>query len=139
MIKVAGASNLAGKILIDVTNPLDFSAGGAPHIATAAKDSAGECVQRLLPDSRVVKAWKIVNARFMIDPAFPGGPPTMFICGNDPTARAEVARLLESVGWEVADLGGIEASRYIEGLAMAWIWYGFATNTWDHAFRLIRK
>lgn len=138
-IRMAGPERLAGKIVIDVTNPLDFSAGSPPHVSTGPDDSAGESVQRWLPESRVVKAFNIVNARFMVDPDFPDGPPTMFIAGNDSAARAAVTGLLEEIGWDVADLGGIEAARYIEGLAMCWIWYGFATGTWDHAFRLLKK
>lgn len=138
-IDLAEPANLAGKIVIDVTNPLDFSQGGPPSFATEGHDSAGENVQRWLPDSRVVKAFNIVNARFMVDPEFADGPPTMFIAGNDPAARDEVSAFLGTIGWDVADLGGMQAARYIEGLAMCWIWYGFATNTWDHAFKLLRK
>lgn len=138
-IELAGPDRLAGKIVIDVTNPLDFADGPPPHLSTAAGDSAGEQIQRWLPSSRVVKAFNIVNARFMVDPDFTDGPPTMFIAGNDGAARAAVTGLLEEIGWDVADLGPIKAARYIEGLAMCWIWYGFATGTWDHAFRLLRK
>lgn len=137
-IDLAGPDRFAGKVVIDVTNPLDFSGGSPPRLSVGMNDSAGESIQRWIPASRVVKALNIVNARFMVDPDFPGGPPTMFIAGNDEAARATVAGLLESLGWEVADLGPIEAARYIEGLAMCWIWYGFATNTWDHAFKLLR-
>lgn len=138
-LQSAGLTSFTGKVVIDVTNPLDFSQGGPPHLAVDRGTSAGEKIQDLLPDAYVVKAFNIVNARFMIDPDFADGPPTMCIAGNDGAAKKTVTTLLEEVGWDVADLGPITASRYIEGMAMCWIWYGFATDTWDHAFRLLRK
>lgn len=137
-LELAGEENLAGKILIDVTNPLDFSSGSPPSLAVSGDDSAGESVQRWIPDARVVKALNTVNARLMVDPDRPGGPPTMFIAGNDEPARRDVSALLGEIGWDVADLGPIQAARYIEGMAMCWIWYGFAHDKWDHAFKLLK-
>jgi predicted dinucleotide-binding enzyme len=86
----------------------------------------------------VVKCFNIVGNPYMVDPDLPGGPPTMFIAGNDDDARATTTEILTSFGWETADLGGIEASRWLEGIAMAWITYGFRTGTWGHAFKLLR-
>ncbi len=132
--------NLAGKVVIDVTNPLDFSKGVPPTLAVAGNDSGGEQVQRWLPESKVVKAWNIVGNAHMFRPDFPGGPPDMFIAGNDDGAKKTVTEILKSFGWSsVVDLGGIEASRYLEAMAMAWILYGFRTGTWNHAFKLLRK
>ena len=138
-IGLAGAANLAGKVVIDVTNPLDFPEEGPPRLALGHTDSGGEQVQRWLPESRVVKAFNIVGNPYMVDPDLPDGPPTMFIAGNDPGAKDTVTGVLEDFGWpDVSDLGGIEMSRYLEPLAMVWIVHGFEAGSWDHALRLLR-
>jgi predicted dinucleotide-binding enzyme len=137
-IEMAGVDNFDGKVIIDATNPLDFSSGG-PQLSIGFNDSLGERVQRLLPKARVVKAFNTVGNAHMIDPQFPGGPPTMFIGGNDAEAKKLVTQISEAWGWEVADLGGIEASRYLEPMCMAWVIYGIRTGTWGHAFKLLRK
>ena len=92
-----------------------------------------------VPGARVVKAYNTVGNALMVDPDLPGGPPTMFIAGNDAAAKGTVTGLLEETGWEVADLGGIEASRWLEALCMAWVAYGRATGGWGHAFKLLRS
>ncbi len=138
-LKMAGAGNFAGKVVIDVTNPLDFSKGVPPSLAVGHTDSGGETVQRMLPDARVVKAFNIVGNPHMLHPDFPGGPPTMFICGNDENAKKSVAEILDALGWEAVDIGGIEGSRLLEPLAMLWVAYMFKTNTGNHAFKLLRK
>jgi predicted dinucleotide-binding enzyme len=137
-IRLAGPQNLAGKVVIDATNPLDFSSG-APRLAVGHTDSAGEMVQRWLPKSKVVKTLNHVGNAHMVNPRFPGGPPDMFICGQDGQAKQTVDGLLQALGWSVIDIGGIEAARYLEPLAMLWIIYGARTNTWNHAFKLLRK
>jgi 8-hydroxy-5-deazaflavin:NADPH oxidoreductase len=137
-VRLAGPDNLRGKIVIDVTNPLEF-ADGRVRLAVGHTDSAGERIQRWIPDSRVVKAFNIVGNAHMVHPDFPGGPPDMFICGNDAAAKAEVTGFLRDFGWPVVDMGGIESSREIESLAMLWINFGFRANTWNHAFKLLRK
>ena len=91
-----------------------------------------------MPATRVVKAYNTVGNTLMVDPQMPGGPPTMFIGGEDEQAKIEVTALLRDTGWDVADLGGIHASRYLEPLCMAWVAYGARTGTWQHAFRLLR-
>jgi predicted dinucleotide-binding enzyme len=131
------ASELDGKILIDATNPLDHSAGG-PGLFVGTTDSLGEQVQRAAPRARVVKAYNTVGNALMVDPDLPGGPPTMFIAGDDPPAKATVTKLLEDTGWDVADLGGLQASRWLEAMCMVWTAYGMAAGTWTHAFRLLR-
>ena len=138
-IHLAGPENLAGKVLIDTTNPLAHQPGGPPTLALGHSDSGGEQVQRWLPQTRVVKAFNIVGSAHMINPSFPAGPPDMFICGNDAEAKATVTRLLTEFGWPVIDIGGIEGSRLLEPLAMLWITYGARTGGWNHAFRLLRK
>lgn len=137
-LKLAGPDNFAGKVVIDTTNPLDFTTM-PPRLAIGLTDSAGEQVQRWLTTGRVVKAFNIVGNAHMFRPDFPGGPPDMFIAGNDAAAKDVVSQILNEFGWEVIDLGGIESSRYLEPLAMTWITYGFRTNTWNHAFKLLRK
>ncbi len=110
-VQLATAKNLADKIVIDTTNPLDFSTG-KPKLAVSGNNSAGEAVQKLLPSSKVVKAFNIVGAADMFKPQFVDGPPTMFISGNDKEAKEKVISILESIGWpEVIDLGDFENSR----------------------------
>lgn len=138
-IRLAGPDHLAGKVVIDTTNPLDFSAGIPPKLSVGHTDSAGEQVQRWLPNSRVVKAFNIVGSAHMFKPEFPGGPPDMFICGDDDQAKVTVTDLLQAFGWSVIDIGGIECARYLEPLAMVWIRHFFRVNSVNHAFKLLRK
>jgi 8-hydroxy-5-deazaflavin:NADPH oxidoreductase len=138
-IRLADPKNLAGKVVIDVTNPLDFSGGMPPKLAVGHTTSAGELVQSLLKKSSVVKAFNMIGNVHMVNPQFPGGPPDMFICGNDSDAKHTVTDLLKTLGWSVIDLGGIEGARYIEPLAMIWILHYFNTGNGNHAFKLLRK
>jgi 8-hydroxy-5-deazaflavin:NADPH oxidoreductase len=137
-LHLAGPENLKHKVLIDATNPLDVSSM-PPTLAVGHTDSAGERVQRWVPGARVVKAFNIIGNPHMVKPSFPGGPPDMFICGNDDGAKASVTGLLEELGWSVVDLGGIEGSRYLEPLAMIWILQYFKTRSGDHVFKLLKK
>lgn len=137
-LRLAGPENFAGKVVIDATNPLDFTTT-PPRLAVGHTDSAGEQVQRWLTTARVVKAFNIVGNAHMFRPDFPGGPPDMFIAGNDAAAKHVVSQILNEFGWEVMDLGGIENSRYLEPLAMVWVTYGFRARSWNHAFKLLRK
>ena len=137
VIFTAGPDNLAGKLVIDPSNPLDFS-GEVPAMALGANDSAGELVQRLLPRSHVVKAFNIVTAAHMVHPRLPDGTPDMLIAGNDAAAKARVAELIRDFGWRgPIDVGGIVESRLLEGLAMLWVIYGFRNDHWTHAFSLL--
>src|SRR5665213_771303 len=107
-LKLAGAENLAGKVVIDATNPLRFAPGLAPGLSLGHTDSAGEQVQRWLPEARVVKAFNSVGYSQMFKPEFPDGPPDMFICGNDDAAQKTATDILMSFGWSTIDIGGIE-------------------------------
>ena len=139
-IKMADAKNFAGKVVIDVTNPLDFSKGMPPRLAIGHTDSAGGTVQLMLPDSKVVKAFNMVGNPHFIHPDFPGGPPTMFICGNDEDAKKTVRdNVLTKFGWEIIDIGGIEGARLLEPVAFLWIMHYFRTGNGNHAFKLLRK
>ncbi|HEY7727481.1 MAG TPA: NAD(P)-binding domain-containing protein [Candidatus Eisenbacteria bacterium] len=138
-IRLAGPSNLTGKVVIDATNPLAMGPGGL-SLAVGWSDSAGEQVQRWLPGARVVKAFNTVGNAHMVDPQFPGGPPDLFICGSDEAAKKKVGEIAAALGWPpVIDLGGIESSRYLEPLAMAWIVHAMRTKSYGHAFKLLRK
>ena len=139
-IELAGAANFAGKPVIDCTNPLNFPDGKPPELSIGFDNSAGEEVQRWLPDAKVVKAFNSIGNQFMVDPKFPGGPPTMFIAGNDDGAKKTVTQLIESLGWQdaVSDLGGVEESRYLEPMCIVWVHYGIRTGSWDHALKMLR-
>jgi 8-hydroxy-5-deazaflavin:NADPH oxidoreductase len=138
-LRLAGHRRLAGKVVIDATNPLVQRAGGLTGLALGHTDSGGEQVQRWIPDARVVKAFNIVGNREMVDPEFPCGPPDMFICGNDPQAREVVRGICGSFGWPVVDIGGLEGARLLEPLCILWVAYGAAGNGWRHAFRVLRR
>ncbi|GAC1366536.1 MAG: NAD(P)-binding domain-containing protein [Actinomycetota bacterium] len=141
-LQLAGgdSGNLDGKILIDATNPLGFpEAGGPPGLALGHTDSGGEQVQRWAANARVVKAFNIVGNPHMVNPDFPGGPPDMFICGNDAEAKGVVTQILTDFGWDTIDIGGIEGARVLEPLCILWVSYGMRTGTWNHAFKLLRK
>ena len=139
-IKMADPKDFDGKVVVDITNPLDFSKGMPPRLAVGHSDSGGETIQRMLSESKVVKAFNIVGNPHMVHPNFPGGPPTMFICGNDEESKKIVTdKILTPFGWETVDIGGIEGSRLLEPLAMLWMIYYFRTSTGNHAFKLLRK
>ena len=139
VLALAGAENLAGKLVIDATNPVDFSTG-APQLAIGFTDSAGEIVQRALPNAKVVKAFNIIAAHRMVHPQFTDGTPDMIIAGNDAAAKVTVTALLEQFGWRKAiDLGDITASRLLESLAMVWISYAFKNNHWTHGFSVLGR
>jgi predicted dinucleotide-binding enzyme len=137
-LALAGPDNLRGKIVIDATNPLDFSRGMPPSLAVGGQDSGGERVQRQLPDAFVVKSFNTVGNALMFRPNLPGGPPDMFICGNDAGAKARVIGLLGEFGWNAIDLGGIESSRYLEAMCMVWVLAAQKTNNWSQAFKLLK-
>lgn len=138
-VTAAGADNLAGKLVIDASNPLEVM-GGKPVLPIGHTDSAGEIVQRLLPRAKVVKAFNTINAALMVHPKFSDGTPDMFIAGNDADAKAEVAALLAAFGWRAPiDMGDITASRLLEPLAMVWIAYAFRNNHWTHGFSLLNQ
>ena len=135
-IHLAGPDHLAGKLVIDATNPLEDGPAG-PRLAVGQTTSGGERVQAWLPRAHVVKAFNIVTAKHMVHPQLAGGPPTMFIAGNDKGAKAQVLDILGKFGWESIDIGGIEGARLLEPLAMLWITYAMQNGHWTHAFKLL--
>lgn len=136
-LKLAEAGNLSGKILMDVTNPLVVAENQPPRLALGHTDSGGEQVQRWLPQSKVVKAFNSVGNAHMVNPKFPGGPPDMFICGNDAAAKQVVTGFCTDFGWGVVDAGGIEGARLLEPLCILWVVHGIRTGSWNHAFKLL--
>jgi predicted dinucleotide-binding enzyme len=139
-LTLAGPENFSGKIVIDVTVPLDFSKGMPPGLFVGTTDSLGEQIQRQLSDAHVVKAFNIVSNPDMVNPDFPGGPPDMLICGNDPAAKKKVTEILNKFGWPtVVDLGGIQGSRVLEPFVVMWVLYGSATGNWKIAMKMLRK
>ena len=137
-IKLAGAKNFEGKLVVDATNPLIFEENKPPRLALGLNDSGGEQVQRWLPGARVVKCFNIVGNQYMVHPQFEGGPPDMFIAGNDEEAKKTVTAFLKQFGWSVIDTGGIEGARLLEPMCILWVLYGIRTGTWHHAFKLLR-
>jgi hypothetical protein len=139
-IALAGPGNLAGKVVLDATNPIaDLPPqNGVLRFFTNHDESLMERLQRKAPDARFVKAFSCVGNAFMINPTFPGGPPSMFICGNDEAAKASVRTLLTQLGWEAVDMGAAESARAIEPLCMLWCIPGLRSNSWTHAFKLLK-
>jgi len=139
-VEQAGAEHLAGKTVIDLTNPLDFSQGMPPKLFVGHTDSLAEQVQRAAPAAHVVKALNIVSAAIMVEPTAVGGNPDMFIAGNDAGAKAQVTALLQSFGWKnITDFGGLEAARFLEPLVLLWVGYGVKTGAWNHALHMLKK
>jgi predicted dinucleotide-binding enzyme len=138
-IRKAGVSNFDDKAVIDATNPLDFSGGMPPKLFVGHTDSLGERVQRSLPRARVVKAFNTVGNALFFKPDFPGGPPDMFIAGNNTGAKGLVSQVCEQFGWGVVDIGGIEGSRHLEPMCMVWVLHGALSSSWTHAFKMLHK
>jgi predicted dinucleotide-binding enzyme len=134
-IAQAGPQNFAGKIVMDATNPLRFDPSG-PDLAYAVP-SNGERVARAIPQARVVKAFNTVGNALMVHPQFHGPRGLMFIAGNDGDAKREVARLCEEWGWQPSDMGGIEASLYLEAMCIVWVRHALQTGAWNHAFTFV--
>jgi predicted dinucleotide-binding enzyme len=139
-LRAAGVANLSGKTVIDATNPIADQppANGVLKFFTTLDESLMERLQREFADARFVKAFSSVGNRLMVNPQLAGGKPTMFICGNDESAKQTVGGLLDQFGWEVADMGKVEAARAIEPLCILWCIPGFLRNEWMHAFKLLQ-
>ena len=123
-LRLAGAESLAGKVVVDVANPLDFSGGFPPQLSVPEGDSLAEQIQREFPRSRVVKALNTVTASVMVDPDRLTEPTDLFIAGDDEAAKADVKALLSELGWapgRVRDLGGLEAARVCERYLLMWL------------------
>lgn len=139
-LELAGAEEVGNKVVIDTTNPIadEPPVDGVLRFFTGPNESLLERLQTARPKARFVKAWSSVGSALMVDPVLPGGPPTMFICGDDAQARDSVATILRRFGWEVEDLGAAAAARAIEPLCILWCIPGFKRNDWAHAFKMLR-
>ena len=129
-LHAAGIGNLAGKILVDVANPLDFSRGMPPILSICNADSLAERIQAEFPATKVVKALNTMSAKVMTDPASVPGEHDVFLSGNDPEAKAHVRELLQSFGWQnIVDLGDITTARGPEMMLPVWLrlWGAFKT------------
>jgi 8-hydroxy-5-deazaflavin:NADPH oxidoreductase len=123
-LEAAGADNLAGKVLIDVANTLDFSQGRPPTLSIVNTDSLGEQIQRAFPDARVVKTLNTMNASVMVDPSRVPGDHDVFVAGEDADAKEAVKGLLREFGWKddsIIDLGGIRSARGTEMYIPLWL------------------
>lgn len=139
-LRMAGETNLRGKVLIDLANPLDFSQGMPPSLAFCNTDSLGERIQQAFPETRVVKTLNIVNCQVMVNPGLLPEQPTMFLCGNDPEAKATVTHILkDGFGWtSVIDLGDISAARAMEMLLPLWVRLWGVLQTPVFGLKLVR-
>jgi predicted dinucleotide-binding enzyme len=138
VIAAAGPGNFSGKVVIDAMNPLDLSGGFPPRLSITGEDSLGERVQRALPGAKVVKAFNTIGNPYFVDPRFSQGQPTMLIAGDDEAAKRTVGDVLADFGWsDVVDIGGIEGSRELEAICIAWVKIGGARGAWDHGFKLL--
>ena len=140
VVKMAGPENFEGKTVIDTTNPIATAPpdNGVLKYFTNANESLMERLQKQVPAANFVKAFNSIGNAYMVNPSFPGGKPTMFICGNDAKAKAEVTAILDQFGHETEDMGKVEAARAIEPLCILWCIPGFLRNQWTHAFKLLK-
>jgi 8-hydroxy-5-deazaflavin:NADPH oxidoreductase len=135
------AEKLSGKTVIDTSNPIKDAppVNGVLQYFTSFDESLFERLQKRAPGANFVKAFNSVGSALMIDPEF-GTRPTMFICGNDSAAKKDASAIINSVGWDVEDMGKAESARAIEPLCMLWCIPGMLENRWtDHAFKLLKK
>lgn len=136
------ALTLKEKVVIDTTNPIDHqrqAQNGVLSFFTTLDKSLMEELQELAPEAKFVKAFNSVGSALMVNPVLNGQKPTMFICGNDQSAKEEVTKILDSFGWETEDFGSAASSRAIEPLCMLWCIPGFLKNDWMHAFKLLKQ
>lgn len=140
VLEKAGNKNLAAKTIIDVTNPIAETApvNGVLQFYTNINSSLMETLQNKYPGANFVKSFSCVGSSLMVNPELGGLKPTMFIAGNNEVAKSQVKKVLDAFGWEVEDMGNVEAARAIEPLAMLWCIPGFRENRWRHAFKLLK-
>ena len=139
-IEMAGPTHFDGKLVWDVTNPLDFSRGTHPRLVGGVGSSAGETHQRLLPKARVVKVFNTVGHALFFRPKLQAGlRGDMFLCGDDADAKRRTADLVREFGWDPVDIGGIDASHYLEATCMVWVCNAMRNNDWNRAFKLVPR
>ncbi len=140
VLRQAGADNLNGKILVDISNPLDFSRGFPPSLSISNTDSLGELIQREFPEARVVKTLNTVTASVMVNPASLRGAHCVFVSGNDKPAKGKVMDLLRELGWkEIIDLGDITSARATEQMLPLWTRLYSTLGTGEFNFAIMRR
>ena len=134
-------AEISNKIIVDATNPISDEppVNGVINYFTGAGESLMETLQTRFQNAKFVKAFSCVGSGLMVNPEFGDQRPSMFICGNDSNAKSAVSEILDKFGWEIEDMGEVEAARAIEPLAMLWCIPGFKSNQWNHAFKLLKK
>jgi predicted dinucleotide-binding enzyme len=139
-LQAVGEANLNGKIIIDISNPLDFSKGMPPFLSICNTDSLGEQIQRAFPQVKVVKTLNTMNARVMVYPRhLASGDHSIFLSGNDAAAKTRVSDLLRAFGWEdIIDLGDITTARGTEMILAIWIRLMGALQTPAFNFKIMR-
>lgn len=140
-LKAVGAKNLSGKVLLDIANPLDFSAGFPPSLFVSNTDSLAEQIQRAFPSARVVKSLNTMNCLVMVNPQRLGGDHDVFLAGDDSTAKDTVRTLLHEFGWKdanITDLGGLRAARGTEMFLPLWLSLMQANGTGDFNIKIVR-
>lgn len=140
-VDLAGPANLAGKTLIDATNPIADTppVDGVLAYFTGPNESLGERIQARFPQVHVVKAFNSVGNAFMVNPRFEQGTPTMFYCGNHAEAKQQVSAIIQQFGWEPYDCGGLLAARALEPLCILWCLPGFQHGEWTHALKMLTR
>ena len=140
-LDLAGATNLAGKIVLDATNPIadEPPQNGVIRYFTGPNDSLMERLQKRVPAAKFVKAFSSVGNASFVNPSYGASRPTMFICGDDAAAKERTKDILDQFGWDTADMGGVQSARAIEPLCMLWCIPGFLRNSWTHAFKLLDR
>jgi hypothetical protein len=140
-VVAACGSSLDGKTVIDTSNPIADKppTDGVLAFFTTHDRSLLERLQQLAPKAHFIKAFSCVGAAMMVDPAFGGSKPTMFVCGDDAASKRTVTGILDQFGWDTEDMGGAAAARAIEPLCMLWCIPGFRQNRWTHAFKLLKQ
>jgi predicted dinucleotide-binding enzyme len=140
-LNAAGKANLKGKVLLDLSNPLDFSKGMPPTLFVCNDDSLGERIQRAFPELKVVKALNTISCNVMVDPSRIPGDHDTFIAGDDADAKAKVKQILTDwFGWKhVVDMGGINASRGLESYLPLWIRLWGSLGTPDFNIHIVKK
>ncbi|MBK6687631.1 MAG: NAD(P)-binding domain-containing protein [Deltaproteobacteria bacterium] len=138
-LQAAGAKNLAGKVVIDTSNPLDFSKGFPPSLFAGNTDSLGEQLQRAFPEAKLVKTLNTISVSVMVDPAKLGAETDVFLSGNDEAAKAQAAELLKSFGWKsIVDLGDLSTARGTESYLALWVRLYGAFKTPDLNLKIVR-
>jgi hypothetical protein len=138
-VKLAG-DGMNGKLVLDATNPIADAppVDGILTYFTGPNESLMERLQKARPEARFVKAWSCVGNAFMVDPQFPGGPPTMFIAGDHDEAKAKAKEILTDFGWDTEDIGKAAGARAIEPLCQLWCAPGLRGGKWTHAYKVLR-